>query len=166
MDMFFSERFECHHCHTGFNFTLSTVTASSTFDDFPFFNTGLYNVAGTGAYPDGNTGIHEITNAATDMGRFRPPTLRNIALTAPYMHDGSVATLRDVLQIYMDGGRQIVDGDYAGDGRANPYKSGLVPGFTLTDGEIVDLLAFLNSLTDETFISDPRFSDPFLGSQQ
>jgi cytochrome c peroxidase len=166
MNMFFSESLECHHCHTGFNFTLSTVTANTTFADYPFFNTGLYNIGGTGAYPTGNTGIHEITNVASDMGRFRPPTLRNIALTAPYMHDGSFASLEEVIRFYADGGRVITEGDYAGDGRANPFKNGLVPGFSISDQEISDLVAFLESLTDEKFIHDSRFSDPFAGNAQ
>jgi cytochrome c peroxidase len=161
MKLFLSEGLECHHCHTGFNFSLATVTANSTFPDSAFFNTGLYNVDGEGAYPTNNQGIYEITGKANDMGRFRPPTLRNIALTAPYMHDGSVATLEEVIQFYMDGGRVIEEGAYAGDGRTNPYKSGLVAGFTLTDQEIQDLIAFLESLTDTEFITDPRFSDPF-----
>jgi cytochrome c peroxidase len=161
MALFFSESLECHHCHTGFNMTLSSVTANSTFDERPFFNTGLYNIGGTGAYPPDNTGIHEITNNPADMGRFRPPTLRNIALTAPYMHDGSIATLTEVIRFYEDGGRLITEGEYAGDGRANPYKNGFVSGFSLNDDEIADLVAFLESLTDEQFITDPRFSDPF-----
>lgn len=162
MSMFFSESLECHHCHTGFNMTLSTVTANSTFEERPFFNTGLFNIDGTGAYPPDNTGIHEITNNPADMGRFRPPTLRNIALTAPYMHDGSIASLREVIMFYMNGGRDIPEGDYAGDGRRNPYKNGFVSGFTLTENEIDDLVAYLESLTDEHFITDPRFSDPFV----
>jgi cytochrome c peroxidase len=161
MALFFSESLECHHCHTGFNMTLSSVTANSTFDERPFFNTGLYNIGGTGAYPPDNTGIHEITNNPADMGRFRPPTLRNIALTAPYMHDGSIATLTEVIRFYEDGGRLITEGEYAGDGRVNPYKNGFVSGFSLNDDEIADLVAFLESLTDEQFITDPRFSDPF-----
>lgn len=161
MEMFFSERFECHHCHTGFNLTLSTVTANTTFPERPFFNTGLYNLDGEGAYPSDNTGVHEITGKPEDMGRFRPPSLRNVALTAPYMHDGSVATLEEVLTFYEAGGRVIEEGEYAGDGRANPYKSGFIPGFTLRDQERADLVAFLESLTDETFITDPRFSNPF-----
>jgi cytochrome c peroxidase len=161
MTLFFSEGLECHHCHTGFNFTLSTTTANSTFQDRPFFNTGLYNIDGSGAYPPNNTGVYEITGSPEDMGRFRPPTLRNIALTAPYMHDGSVATLPEVIQLYEDGGRVIGEGEFAGDGTRNPHKSGLVPGFTLTDQEADDILAFLESLTDETFISNPAFSDPF-----
>lgn len=161
MELFFSESFECHHCHTGFNLSLSTVSANTTFEERPFFNTGLYNVDGRGAYPPDNTGVHEITNNPADMGRFRPPTLRNIALTAPYMHDGSIGSLEEVIRFYSDGGRLIADGAYAGDGRANPYKSGLVPGFDISDQEVADLVAFLESLTDESFIRDPHLSDPF-----
>lgn len=161
MDLFLSEKFECHHCHGGFNFTLSTLHAATAFPERPFFNTGLYNVGGTGAYPRGNTGAFEITGQPQDMGRFRPPTLRNVALTAPYMHDGSIATLEEVIQFYADGGRLIESGDHAGDGRVNPHKSGFVPGFEITDQEMADLIAFLHSLTDETFITDPAFSDPF-----
>ncbi len=161
MDMFFSERFECHHCHTGFNLSLSTVTANTTFPERPFFNTGLYNLDGEGAYPSNNTGVHEITGNPEDMGRFRPPSLRNVALTAPYMHDGSIATLEEVLETYEAGGQLLEEGEYAGDGRVNPYKSGFIPGFTLTDRERADLIAFLDSLTDDTFTTDPRFSDPF-----
>lgn len=161
MEMFFSESLECHHCHTGFNLTLSTITANSTFEERPFFNTGMYNIGGTGAYPADNTGIYEITNNPADMGRFRPPTLRNIAITGPYMHDGSFATLTDVIQFYMAGGHEITEGDYAGDGRYNPYKNGFVSGFNITEQEMADLVAFLESLTDEEFITDPRFSNPF-----
>ncbi len=162
MDLFLSERFECHHCHGGFNFSLSTRHANTTFPEQPFFNTGLYNIDGQGAYPRGNTGVFEITGNPEDMGRFRPPTLRNIALTAPYMHDGSIATLEEVIRFYADGGRVIMTGAYAGDGRANPHKSGFVSGFDITDQEVADLVSFLNSLTDETFITNPAFSNPFL----
>lgn len=161
MELFFSESLECHHCHTGFNMTLSTISANTTFEERPFFNTGLYNVDGRGAYPHPNTGVHEITNRVQDMGHFRPPTLRNVELTAPYMHDGSIATLEDVIRFYGNGGRVITDGEHAGDGRANPFKSGLVAGFNISEDEIADVVAFLESLTDETFITDPRFSDPF-----
>lgn len=164
MDMFLSENFECHHCHTGFNFSLSTVIASTTLDERPFFNTGLYNVGGTGAYAAPNSGIYEITNRPEDMGRFRPPSLRNVALTAPYMHDGSITTLEEVIQFYANGGRNITEGEFAGDGRKNPFKSGFVPGFTLSDQQKADFVAFLESLTDEQFTRDPRFSDPFIVS--
>ncbi len=162
MELFFSERFECHHCHVGFNFSVSTVHEKSTFSAAVFQNNGLYNLDGQGAYPRGNRGLYEITAKAEDMGRFRPPTLRNVALTAPYMHDGSIPTLEAVVRHYAAGGRLTPTGELAGDGRRNPLKSGLVPGFTLSDPEVAALVAFLESLTDETFVTDPRFSDPFL----
>jgi len=162
MELFFSERFECHHCHVGFNFSASTIHAKSTFSAAVFQNNGLYNLDGQGAYPRGNRGLYEITAKPEDMGRFRPPTLRNVALTAPYMHDGSIATLAEVVQHYAAGGRLITTGEFAGDGRRNPLKSGLVPGFTLSAEEAAALVAFLESLTDETFITDPRFSNPLL----
>ncbi|MCB9655735.1 MAG: di-heme enzyme, partial [Deltaproteobacteria bacterium] len=107
------------------------------------------------------TGVYAVTQRAEDMGRFRAPTLRNIAVTAPYMHDGSVATLEDVVRIYEAGGRLLTSGPYAGDGRKNPHKSGLVTGFRLTDLERSDLLAFLDALTDQAFLDDPDLSNPF-----
>lgn len=161
MELFFGEELECHHCHTGFNFSASTIHANSTFSAAVFQNNGLYNLDSEGAYPRGNRGVYEITGNPKDMGRFRPPTLRNIALTAPYMHDGSIATLEEVVRHYMAGGRVIEQGALAGDGRRNPNKNGLVSGFQITDQEIADLIAFLESLTDQHFITNPQFSNPF-----
>ncbi len=166
MDMFLSEELECHHCHGSFNFTGSTRQRNTVFVEAPFHNTGLYNLDGRGAYPANNTGVAGVSNRPEDMGRFRAPSLRNVALTAPYMHDGSVATLEEVVRLYEAGGRHILDGSYAGDGRRSPLKSGLVSGFTLTEQERTDLLAFLEALTDPTFISDPRFGDPFAAEAQ
>jgi cytochrome c peroxidase len=126
-----------------------------------FFNTGLYDVDGTGSYPVTDQGLHDLTGQPADRGRFRPPTLRNIAVTAPYMHDGSIATLDEVLRFYERGGRLISDGPSAGDGKLNPNKSPFVPGFTLTDDERADLLAFLDALTDTTFLTDPTLASPW-----
>jgi cytochrome c peroxidase len=95
------------------------------------------------------------------MGRWKAPSLRNIALTAPYMHDGSVATLPDVIRHYEAGGRTVTDGPYRGVGADNPHKSEFVKGFTLTDQERADLVSFLESLTDLAFISDSRFANPW-----
>ncbi|MCW1967796.1 MAG: di-heme enzyme [Anaerolineae bacterium] len=159
--LFFGEDLECHHCHTGFNFSQATMHSGSTFIERPFFNTGLYDLDGKGAYPPDNRGIYEITLDPNDMGKFRPPTLRNIALTAPYMHDGSMKTLNDVIRFYERGGHETKSGPNAGDGRLNPFKNGLVSGFRITDDERDALISFLNALTDEQFVSDPRFSDPF-----
>jgi len=161
LDLFFSERLECFHCHGGFNFTQSTVHESSSQLERPFHNTGLYNVDGDGAYPARDTGLYELTGVAHDMGRFRAPTLRNIELTAPYMHDGSLETLEDVVRFYENGGRVIAEGPDAGNGQQSPLKSSFVSGFELTDHDRDDVIAFLRSLTDQTFVTNPAFSSPF-----
>lgn len=158
--LFNSERTECFHCHSGINFSDSIKHENLAFTETSFHNTGLYNIDGEGSYPPQNIGIKEITQKADDMGRFKAPSLRNIALTAPYMHDGSVATLRDAIAHYQAGGRTITEGEYAGIGSVNPYKSGFIKGFEVTESEIDDLVAFLQSLTDEEFISNPDYSDP------
>ena len=102
------------------------------------------------SYPSDNIGLYAQTGRPRDVGKFRVPTLRNIAVTAPYMHDGSIATL----------GR----GPRSLRGRrphANPLKStGLQP-LTLTADERKDLIAFLESLTDREALRDPRWSDPW-----
>ncbi len=79
-------------------------------------------------------------------------------MTAPYRHDGSVATLGEVVDIDAAGGRNVTEGPRVGDGGANPHKSSLVRGFTLTFEEKADLLAFLERMTDETFLKDPWVS--------
>ncbi|MEZ4327884.1 MAG: di-heme enzyme [Polyangiales bacterium] len=161
LELFFSERLECFHCHGGFNFSSSVDHANNVFDQSQFANNGLYNVDGAGGYPAENTGLFALTNLRTDMGRFKPPTLRNIALTAPYMHDGSLETLEDVIAHYARGGTLTPDGPNAGDGRTSPLKSAFVSGFVLTSEEQADLVAFLEALTDTDFVSDVRFSSPF-----
>ncbi|NJK47803.1 di-heme enzyme [Candidatus Gracilibacteria bacterium] len=158
--LFHSERMECFHCHGGFNFSDSIKHERLAFTEMAFHNTGLYNINGKGAYPDNNTGVYEITQRMADMGRFKAPTLRNIALTAPYMHDGSIATLEEAIEHYRVGGRTLHSGEYAGVGRKNPYKSQFISGFEITEAEKRDLLAFLHSLTDEIFINNPALSDP------
>lgn len=168
--LFFSERLECFHCHGGFNFAQSVVHQDSTLDAIEYRNNGLYNLAGPGGgnplpegnYPANNHGLFEFTGQPRDMGRFRAPSLRNIVLTAPYMHDGSIATLREVIQDhYARAGRLIENGPFAGDGSQSPFRDGLLVEFQLSENELQDLLAFFDSLTDWEFICEPRFSDPF-----
>jgi cytochrome c peroxidase len=159
--LFFGERLECFHCHGGFNFTETVDHAGKGFAEVEYHNTGLYNIGGKGSYPADNTGLFEFTRNPADMGKFKAPTLRNIELTAPYMLDGSIRTLEEVIDHYSAGGRTLHSGPYAGAGRDNPFKSGFVKGFTLTDQEKEDLINFLKSLTDKKFVSDPRFSDPW-----
>jgi Cu/Ag efflux protein CusF len=131
------------------------------FAEVEFHNTGLYNLKGETSYPSENTGVYEFTHETEDVGKFKAPTLRNIALTAPYMHDGSIPTLEDAIDHYKRGGRAVASGPNAGDGAANPNKSEFVRPFALSNQEKSDLLAFLKSLTDEEVLRDPRFGDPW-----
>jgi cytochrome c peroxidase len=159
--LFFSERLECFHCHGGFNFTGTTDYVGKGIPEVEFHNTALYNIGGKGAYPKDNPGLREFTQRAEDEGKFKAPTLRNIALTAPYMHDGSIATLDAVLDHYAAGGRTIRAGPYKGVGSRNPNKSEFINGFTLTRLEKHDVIAFLEALTDSSFIRDSRFANPW-----
>lgn len=138
--LFFGERLECYHCHGGFLFTDNVMHARLIAPETGFHDTG---VARTG-------GIGEHTGNPAQRGAFRTPSLRNVALTAPYMHDGSMATLDEVIRHYERGGR-----------RRGPHTSPLLAGFRLTAQERRDLIAFLESLTDMGVTTDPRFADPF-----
>ncbi len=161
MDLFFSEKTECYHCHTGVNLTLSFRSKETGYIGRTFENNGLYNVGGTGRYPPNNPGLFEFTGKEPDQGRFRIPPLRNIALTAPYMHDGSIATLDGVIDHYVRGGRLTETGPLAGDGALSPNKNTLVRSFSLSAQERADLRAWLEALTDPDFGRDPRFADPW-----
>jgi cytochrome c peroxidase len=127
LDLFQSERLNCSKCHEGFLFTNQEFT-----------NNGLYEV-----YPD--TGRIRLTGQESDRAVFKVPSLRNIALTAPYMHDGSLLTLEAVIDHYQTGGKP------------HPNKSPLLKPFVLAPQERADLLAFLGSLTDQKFITNPEF---------
>lgn len=161
MALFFGERAECHHCHGSFNFNDQVVHANSREVETPFHNTGLYDIDGAGGFPFPNRGLFEFTADPADMGAFRAPSLRNVAVTGPYMHDGSVATLAEAIDVYSEGGRRVRSGPLKGDGRLNPHKSGLIARIGLTPQEKRDLLAFLGTLTDETLLTDRRWSDPW-----
>lgn len=163
MDLFFGEKFECFHCHGGYAFMDSTFDEKSSFREANFHNTGLYSLDARGSYPEGNQGLFELSGKERDRGRFRAPSLRNIAVTAPYMHDGSVATLEEALAHYARGGRKIESGPGAGDGSLNPNKSLFIRRFEMSETEKQDVIEFLRALTDEEFLKDPRFSDPFSG---
>ena len=161
MHLFMGERAECSHCHGTFMFS-DQATYLGAPDEKPLFhNTGLYNIGGTGAFPADNQGVFAVTGRPKDMGRFKAPSLRNVALTAPYMHDGSIPTLKAAIEHYAAGGRLITSGPYAGDGRANPYKDPLIAGIALTERDKADLVAFLKALTDRSVTTNPRFADPF-----
>ncbi len=155
--LFFSERMECAHCHGGFNFTDNNRHARLAFPEIGYHNTGLYNLDGNGLYPPDNHGIREFTGNPADEGKMRSPSLRNVAVTAPYMHDGSIATLQEVIRDHY-----AKRGKAARDGRPpNPLRSEFIEGFELTAQELDDMVAFLQSLTDRQFLEDKRFSDPW-----
>ncbi len=137
--LFESDALGCTSCHGGFNLTTATG------DRVQMFNTGLYD-----PYPATDRGLAEITGLTSDTGRFKAPTLRNIELTAPYFHDGSAATLDEVIASYARGGRA-----------ANPDRSPLITGFAITAEEQADLVAFLDALSDDSLLTDPAFASPW-----
>lgn len=124
MALFFSERLACSKCHAGFAFAGPVVWRGGPPASPDFEDNGL-------------------------GGRFRTPTLRNIAVTAPYMHDGRFETLGAVVDHYSSGGAPSVT------------RSPLVRGFAVTAEEKADLIAFLESLTDVAFLENPLFADPW-----
>ena len=126
----------CSHCH--FN---------PLFTDNNFRQNGLEDVPDLLSFPDPGRGA--ISGIANDNGKFRVPTLRNIELTAPYMHDGRFATLEQVLDHYATGGHGVSNED-----------PNILP-FVLDAQQKEDLIAFLKTLTDQTFLTNPNFSNPF-----
>ena len=146
--LFFSSRVGCAGCHSGFNLS-GTVDHDGASPEPPHFhNTGLYDLDGHGAYPALATGAHRLTGRAEDMGAFRAPTLRNVALTAPYMHDGSIATLEEVIDHYAAGGRARRPRTAS----TESVRDAELRGFELTPEERDQLVAFLHALTDEEFL--------------
>ena len=127
---------ECFHCHN------APLMASAD-----FFNNGIQKVNTLDDFADKGKG--EVTGKLLDNGMFRAPTLRNIALTAPYMHDGRFKTLDEVLNHYNSGG-------FPADNK-NPFIRKL----DLTPGQKLDLIAFLHTLTDSSIIKRPDFKSPF-----
>lgn len=125
--LFASDRTSCSGCHGGFLYTNHT-----------FANNGALV-----RYTD--PGRARLTHAAADSAVFRVPSLRNVAVTAPYMHNGTIATLREVVDTYNAGGHP------------HPNKDPRIRPLGLTDAECADLTAFLESLTDETFLTNPAY---------
>lgn len=159
--LFFSEELECFHCHGGFQFSGTVDYYEKGFAEVEFHNTGLYNLPGDISYPAPNLGLYEFTRNIDDVGKFKAPTWRNIAVTAPYMHDGSIATLAEVVDHYAAGGRTITAGPHAGEGSRNANRSEFVKGFTISAEQKSDLVEFLKTLTDETLLTDPALADPW-----
>jgi len=166
-DLFFHAPLSCSRCHGGFTFGGATIYQTTDgAHGIEFQNNGLYNLSGRFSYPADNLGLYDFTHDPADVGKFRPPSLRNVAVRAPYMHDGSLRTLDEVLDHYTRGGRIIEQGPDAGDGSKNPNKSSFISGFTLTLQQRADLKAFLESLTDDEFLYDPQLANPWPARSQ
>lgn len=137
--VFLTEAGDCFHCH-----------AIPLMTDNAFHNIGLDS-----AFSGFDVGRFAVTGAPMDMGAFKTPTLRNIALTAPYMHDGRFQTLEEVIDFYSGGVRHSPSLD--------PIMTKPGTGITLglTPQQKSDLIAFLHTLTDDEFVTDPELGSPF-----
>lgn len=134
----------CLHCHTTDQDILGTTGQ--------FSNNGLDAIFDPELYAD--KGLGKTTHKASDNGKFKIPTLRNIALTAPYMHDGRFKTLEEVLDFYSEGVKPCVNID-------SKMTFAHQGGSHLTTEEKKAIIAFLNTFTDSLFIANPEFSNPF-----
>ena len=130
---------DCFHCHGGGGLALMTTNL--------FYNNGLDDEFNDPEDRSSVTGSH------WDRGAYKAPTLRNIAVSAPYMHDGRFTTLDEVIDFYSEG---VKDSE-----NINPLMHHVMDGgVRLTDLEKAQLKAFLNTLTDETFLNNPDYSKP------
>ena len=135
MDLYYSEEGDCFHCH-----------GTPLLTDGDFHNNGLDE--------NPEEGRMAVTSNPQDRGRFKSPTLRNVALTAPYMHDGRFKTLEEVIDFYSEGLKHSPTIDPL-------MKQTHAGGMQLTTQEKADLLAFLHCFTDSTFLNNPAYASPF-----
>ncbi len=138
-DLFFSGRTQCSNCHE-----------TATFSGDQARNNGL-----DAQLTD--LGVGGVTGNNNDRGEFKVNSLRNIAVTGPYMHDGRFASLREVVQFYNNG----IQNSPNLDNRLR-VRGGAVRRMNLNNNEVNALVAFMNTLTDESFLTDVKFSDPFV----
>lgn len=123
LDLYQGDRAPCARCHGGPKLNGAFLTQSGLQGEPQSHNIGLFNIGGTGDHPQAKQGVFECSGQAEDMGRFRAPSLRNLALTGPYLHNGSVATVAAALDMHAADGRIVGNSPYAGDGRSNPCKN-------------------------------------------
>lgn len=139
---------QCFHCHGG-------ITLTGNF----YFNNGLDSVATLNDFVDKGRG--EVSGNPTDNGKFRAPTLRNIELTAPYMHDGRFATLEAVLEHYNGNGKGVSNEDPFVRQIGFPLGGSVLTYSGLTPYQRKAVVKFLKTLTDTTFINNPDIQNPF-----
>lgn len=135
---------DCLHCHTTDADALGTLGI--------FSNNGLDQVKDIKYYKD--KGLGGYTGNISDYGKFKVPSLRNIAVTAPYMHDGRFSTIEEVLDFYSEGVQQSINID-------SKMEFAHQGGACLTAKEKEQIISFLKTLTDSTFLNNPEFSNPF-----
>ncbi len=155
LKLFFSKKLNCSRCHSGTTFSIPEIKSKDGIINY-YQNIGLYQI-----YPKQDEGLYSTTKNEKDKGKFKVPTLRNLAFTAPYFHDGSAITLEDVITVYEKGGRNITLGINNGDGRKNTNKSNLITGFQLTLQERTSLINFLYALSDSSVLTNKAFANPF-----
>ncbi len=159
--LFESPELHCSECHGGPLLELPMGDDGQLLDEPGYFNTGQYDVDGAGAYPPDDPGLIALTGDPADSGAFRTPSLRNVADTPPYNHDGTTDTLWDLVDNYARGGRDITAGEHPGDGAGNAHKDPRISGFDLSDDQAADLVAFLGSLSDPSVLAGGPIDDPF-----
>ncbi len=173
---FNSEIAECFHCHGGFNFTDTNLHTGQLAPEFAYHNNGTHNDAYYNSLNDPQNhkqGLKEVTGLNSDQGKFKAPSLRNVGLTFPYMHDGSIMCDHSenpkrpegVGKTNADCARNAIGkvlDQYAqgGNGHSN-VDTTLIRTFAMSAQDKEDMINFLMALTDERFINDPKFSNPF-----
>jgi|JI9StandDraft_2_1071091.scaffolds.fasta_scaffold13097_3 cytochrome c peroxidase len=164
ISVFNGETAECFHCHGGFNYTNTVNHTGIVFEEVSYMSNGIISDATYASLPSNKKGLYDVTLLTTDIGRFKAPSLRNIALTYPYMHDGSItcttASPNDTDACSTEALGKVID-HYASGGQSHQNKDAQIRAFSLTPQERTDLINFLKALTDDDFISNSKFSDPF-----
>jgi cytochrome c peroxidase len=154
--LFFSDSINCKKCHGGNNFDEPEFTRMNTYQ-----NIGLYNIGSDSLYANDDNGLYNETKDKDDIGKFKIPTLRNVMLTAPYFHDGSAKNINEVIEHYKRGGRLITEGKNKGDGKLHPNKNDDIHGFKITALQKKQLLNFLSTLTDTSYLRNSFYKNPF-----
>ena len=132
MEIYMTEKGDCFHCHS-----------------YPFMTNHDFHNNGLDSEPFTDNGLGDFTGEILDNGKFKTPTLRNIAFTAPYMHDGRFATLEEVVEHYNSGGIESSTVD--------PLMKHVGKGLGLTEQEKTDLVKFMLTFTDTAFINNPIY---------
>ncbi|TGM02367.1 MbnH family di-heme enzyme [Leptospira jelokensis] len=173
MRIFNSEDGECFHCHGGFNFTDTAFHGNSGSQEFFYHSNGIHSDTYYLPLSNDKKGLFDVTGNASDIGKFRAPSLRNIGVTYPYMHDGSFMcddannpskpagigkTKKDCAR---DALTKVINHYRLGGQSHSPKDTNLIKILPINDSQRDDMVNFLLSLTDEEFLTNPKFASPF-----